>query len=134
MNEQDLAKGYAAGRIGIGLLLLLFPRRMARSMWGGSQGSSPAVTLFVRMVGVRDAILGAGALAAMQQQGETGASARVRPWMSYGAVADGVDAVALLLAYKHLPKRKRFGLLAVAAGGAATGGYLMTTMVEEPRP
>ena len=131
MNERDLARGYAAGRIGIGVLLLLFPRRMARSLWGAAEGSSPAVAFFTRLVGVRDAILGAGALAAMQQEGEATASARVRPWMSYGAVADGVDAIATLLAYKHLPKRKRFALLAIAAGGAATGGYLMTTMVEE---
>jgi hypothetical protein len=133
MNERDLAKGYAAGRIGIGLLLLLFPRRMARTLWGAADGSSPAVAFFARLVGARDAILGAGALAAIQQEGGAGASARVRPWMSYGAVADGVDAVATLLAYKHLPKRKRSGLLVVAAGGAATGGYLMTTMAEDAR-
>jgi hypothetical protein len=131
VNQRDLAKGYAGGRIGIGLLLLLFPRRMARTLWG-AEGSSPAVAFFARLVGARDAILGAGALAAIQQEGEAGASARVRPWMSYGAVADGVDALATLLAYKHLPKRKRFGLLAVAAGGAATGGYLMTAMTEQP--
>ena len=51
--------------------------------------------------------------------------------MSYGAAADAVDAVATLLAYKHLPKRKRFALLAMATGGAATGGYLMTSMVDD---
>ena len=133
MNERDLAKGYAAGRIGIGLLLLLFPRRMSRTLWGAVDGSSPAVAFFARLLGARDAILGAGALAAIQQEGEPGASARVRPWMSYGAVADGVDAVATLLAYRHLPKRRRFGLLVLAASGAATGGYLMTAMVEEKR-
>jgi hypothetical protein len=132
MNERDLARYYAGGRIGIGVLLLLFPRRMSRSLWG-AEGASPAVAFFARLVGARDAILGAGALAAMQQEGTPDASARVRPWMSYGAVADGVDAVATLLAYRHLPKRKRFGLLAMALGGAATGGYLMTTLVEEPR-
>jgi hypothetical protein len=134
MNERDLARGYAAGRIGIGLLLLLFPRRMARTLWGMAEGSSPAVAFFARLVGARDAIIGAGALAAMQQEGEAGASARVRPWMSYGAVADAADAVATVLAYRHLPKRRRFGLLVVAAGGAATGGYLMTAMVDEHRP
>jgi hypothetical protein len=50
--------------------------------------------------------------------------------MSYGAAADAVDAVATLLAYKHLPRRKRFAVLTMAAGGAATGGYLMTSMVD----
>jgi hypothetical protein len=106
---------------------------MARTLWGAAEGSSPAVAFFARLVGARDAILGAGALAAIQQEGGAGASARVRPWMSYGAVADAADAFATLLAYRHLPKRRRFGVLLLAAGGAATGGYLMTAMVEEPR-
>ena len=127
MNERDIAKSYAGGRIAVGVLLLLFPRLMVKGLWGTQAAGSPAVMFFVRMVGVRDAILGAGAVAAMQGEG----TAAVRPWMSYGAAADAVDAVATLLAYKHLPKRKRFGLLAIATGGAATGGYLMTSMVDD---
>jgi hypothetical protein len=130
MDERQMARYYAGGRIGIGLLLLLFPRRLAKGLWGAEAAGSPAVMFFSRLVGVRDAIIGAGTLAALQQEGDPGASARVRPWMSYGAAADAVDAVATLLAYKHLPKRKRFGLLAMAAGGAATGGYLMTSMAD----
>ena len=127
MNERDLAKSYAGGRIGIGILLLLFPRRMVKGLWGADAAGSPAVMFFTRLVGVRDAILGAGTIAALQGEG----TAAVRPWMSYGAAADAVDAGATLLAYKHLPKRKRFALLGMAAGGAATGGYLMTSMVDD---
>ena len=129
MDERELARYYAGGRIGIGILLMLFPRRLARGLWGDGF-DSPAVTFFTRLVGARDAILGAGAIAAMQDG--DGGSATVRPWMSYGAAADAFDAVATLLAYKHLPKRKRFGLLVMAAGGAATGAYLMTSMVDDP--
>ena len=127
MNERDLAKSYAGGRIGIGILLLLFPRRMVRGLWGASAAASPAVLFFTRLVGARDAILGAGTMAALQGEG----TAAVRPWMSYGAAADAVDAVATLLAYQHLPKRKRFVLLLMASGGAATGGYLMTSMTDD---
>ena len=127
MNERDLARSYAGGRIGIGILLLLFPRLMAKGLWGPAAAASPAVVFFSRLVGVRDAILGAGTIAALQGEG----TASVRPWMSYGAAADAVDAVATLLAYKHLPKRKRFVLLTMAAGGAATGGYLMSSMVDD---
>ena len=127
MNERELAKYYAGGRIGIGILLLLFPRRMAKGLWGAGVAGTPAVLFFSRIVGARDAILGAGAMAALQGEG----TAAVRPWMSYGAAADAVDAVATLLAYKHLPKRKRFALLTMAAAGAATGGYLMTSMVDD---
>lgn len=127
MDERELAKYYAGGRIGIGILLLLFPRLMAKGLWGTTAAGSPAVLFFSRLVGARDAILGAGTLAALQGEG----TAAVRPWMSYGAAADAVDAVATLLAYKHLPKRKRFALLSMAAGGAATGGYLMTSMSDD---
>ena len=131
MNPRDLARSYAGGRIAIGLLLLLFPRRMARGLFGASE-VSPAVVYFARLLGARDAILGAGAIAAMQQQEDGDATARIRPWMSYGAAADAVDALATLLAYRHLPKRKRFAVLTMATGGAATGGYLMTSMVDTP--
>lgn len=127
MNERDLARYYAGGRIGIGILLMLFPRLMAKGLWGAATAASPAVVFFSRLVGARDAILGAGTMAALQGEG----TSSVRPWMSYGAAADAVDAVATLLAYKHLPKRKRFALLTMAAGGAATGGYLMTSMVDD---
>ena len=127
MNERDLARSYAGGRIAIGMLLMLFPRRMAKGLWGSTADVSPAVLFFSRLVGVRDAILGAGTVAALQGEG----TAAVRPWMSYGAAADAFDAIATLLAYKHLPKRKRFVLLMMASGGAATGGYLMTAMADE---
>ena len=128
MNEREMARYYASGRVVIGVLLLLFPRRLARALWGTAPTSSPAVAFFTRMVGARDAILGAGTLAALQQEG----TVAVRPWMSYGAAADAADALAVVLAYRHLPKRKRFALLTLSAGGAATGGYLMTSMVDEP--
>ena len=127
MNPRELARYYGGGRIAIGLALLLFPRLAAKGLWGATTAASPAVMFFTRLVGARDAILGAGTIAALQQEG----TAAVRPWMSYGAAADAVDAVSTLLAYKHLPKRKRFALLSIAAGGAVTGGYLMTSMVDD---
>lgn len=127
MNQRELARYYAGGRIGIGIVLLLFPRLAAKGLWGAAQAASPAVMFFTRMVGARDAILGAGTIAALQQEG----TVAVRPWMSYGAAADAFDAIATVLAYRHLPKRKRFALLTMAAGGAATGGYLMTSMVDD---
>jgi hypothetical protein len=117
MNERDVAKYLAGGRAAIGILLLLFPRWASRAVWGEA-GTSPAAAFFCRLAGARDVILGAGALAAADADGG------IRPWMTYGAAADAADAVATLLAYRHLPKRKRFALLAAAAGSSATGGYL----------
>ena len=130
MNERDLAKSYAGGRVAIGLVLLLFPRRAMQGVWGADAASSPAVKFLTRLVGARDVILGAGALAALQEAGPAGSTAHVRPWMTYGAAADATDAVATVLAYRHLPRWKRLGLLLVASGGAATGGDLMTLFDE----
>ena len=128
MNPKDLAKSYAGGRIVIGLTLLLFPRRAMQGLWGKAAAGAPAVLFLGRLVGVRDVILGAGAIAALQAEADGAAKGAVRPWMTYGAAADATDAVATLLAFGHLPKWKRLGLLLMAAGGAATGGYLMTAV------
>ncbi|MEA3075738.1 MAG: hypothetical protein QOF60_646 [Actinomycetota bacterium] len=125
MDDRDLAKYYAAGRVGIGLLMLLVPGRMLSGMVGRDAARTPAVKLLGRLLGVRDAIIGAGSLAVLNR-GAEGYAAEVRPWMSYGAVADAGDALFMLFAYRHLPKRKRFGVLLLALSGAGTGGYLVT--------
>ena len=118
MDDRELARFYAAGRLGIGVLALLFPGWLVASLVGGER-TRTAKTLG-RMLGVRDAVIGAGTQVAMQQE-----KVPLRPWMTYGAVADAVDAVAILLAYRSLPKRRRFVMLLMAISGAATGGYLV---------
>jgi len=122
MEDRDLATYYASGRVAIGLLLLLFPNRMLGGIIGGRDRMTPILRYLARLVGVRDAILGAGALAALQD----GDHARIRPWMTYGAIADSVDTLATLGAYKHLPRMKRFGMLCMGLTGAGAGGYLLT--------
>lgn len=126
MNTKDLAKYYASGRIGIGLLLLVFPGRVLQGMLGGASAVTPGVKLLGRMLGVRDAIIGVGALASL---GKDPGSAQKR-WTTYATVADSTDALAMLLAYRSLPKRKRFAMVVLAASGAATGGYLVTASAE----
>jgi hypothetical protein len=123
MNPRDLGRAYAGGRLAIGLALVLFPRLVMGGLAGGRAQMTPALVLVTRLLGVRDAILGAGTLAALEANDADG----VRTWMTYGAIADGGDALATLAGYRHLPRFKRFGLLGVASGGAATGAYLRST-------
>jgi hypothetical protein len=118
MNPRDVARSYAGGRVAIGVLLFLFPDRVLRGMFG----SSPAVSFLGRLVGARDLIIGAGTLVALQSGDDTDVS----PWMTYGAAADAADALATLVAYQHLPRFKRFGLLLMALGGAGTGAWART--------
>ena len=121
MSDRDLARYYAGSRVVIGLLLFLFPSALLKGMLGQRE-VVPGLRLFGRLVGARDAILGAGAIAALQDDHPHA----VRPWMVYGMAADAADAVAMAIAYRHLPKRRRFATVAMAVGGAAAGGYLMT--------
>lgn len=121
MDDRGFAKSYAASRVAVGLLLFLFPGRVLKGMLGGRDVPA-GVALIGRLLGARDAILGAGAIAALQDNHPHS----VRPWMAYGMVADASDALGMLVAYRHLPRRKRFVMLSMALGGAGAGGYLMT--------
>lgn len=121
MDTTLLTRYFAGGRVGIGALLLLAPRLVLRGMLGGSEAVTPGVKLIGRMLGTRDALLGIGTLEALAGRGD------VRPWLRYSALADASDAAAMVLAFGHLPKRKRAAMVLFALGGAATGAYLSTT-------
>jgi hypothetical protein len=118
MDERELAKYYGGGRLAIGLLMVLFPGRFMRDIAGGSTRGHKTAG---RMIGVRDALLGVGTLVAMQEE-----KAPLRPWMTYGALADATDALWFLFAFRSLPKWKRLLFLMLSIGGASTGGYLVT--------
>ena len=114
MDDRQLARSFSFVRIGFGLAFLLMPR-LATKPWMGAGADSPALRWMTRAFGVRDALLGVGTLIALDDKKP------VRQWLHYGAVSDSVDAIATLIAYRHLPPYRRFALLAAAASGAATG-------------
>lgn len=115
MDDKQQAIWFSGARVGIGALMFLFPGLVFGPLAKGRRNITPLVKLLGRLVGARDVVIGAGALVALQNGEPAG------QWMAYGAAADGADAVAALLAYRHLPKRTRFGLVLAAAGGASTG-------------
>lgn len=69
-----------------------------------------------RAVGVHDLTLGLGVIASLNR-----GDAHAADWVRASATADVGDAVATALAYRHLPRRKRFGVLVLAAGAAVVG-------------
>jgi hypothetical protein len=83
-----MVRGIAIGRVGVGVVATLAPSAAARFQFGSA---APALTIAVRMLGVRDLALGVGALLAARH-----GSAQLRGWVEAGAVADGVDAAAFL--------------------------------------
>jgi hypothetical protein len=117
MEGRELAVSLARARIAIGVVSLLVPRLVARTMTG-RDGSEGGTGLFARMVGARDFGLGLGMLVALDR------GAPVRGWHEASAVVDGIDAVACLLARRHIRTSALPGTVGLAASGALLSAWL----------
>jgi hypothetical protein len=115
MEERGLAVSLARGRIAFGVVSLLAPGLVARTMSGAGTAEG-GTRLFVRMLGARDLGVGLGLQLALDRDAPT------RGWLEASAVIDGLDAAASLLARNHL----RPGVLPGVFGLAATGALLST--------
>jgi len=119
-QRKLIALWFARIRALLGLKLVLFPGLITKVCIGKS---TPVSNAAVRMVGVRDLGLGLGAVAGVRE------GTQAPEWMGWGAVADGVDALALLIT-PGLPKRARLtGLF--AAGAAVVGMKLAWELADE---
>jgi hypothetical protein len=123
MEGRKVAVGLAGGRIAIGVLSLLAPGPLARTMTG-RDGSGGGTSLFVTMVGARDLGLGLGMLSALDRGGP------VRGWLEASALVDGIDVAACLLARHHV----RTSVLPGAVGLAATGALLSAWLSRQLDP
>jgi len=117
MEERDLAVTLARGRIAFGVVSLLAPGLVARTMTGSDE-SGGGTRLFVRMVGARDLGVGLGLQVALDRDAPT------RGWLEASAVIDGIDAAACLLARHHLRPAVFPGTLVLAATGALLSAWL----------
>ena len=117
MEGRNLAISLAGGRIAIGVVSLLAPGFVGRTMTG-RDGAEGGTRLFARMVGARDLGLGLGLLGALNR------GAPVRGWLEASAVVDGIDTVACLLARDHIRTRVLPGAVGLAAAGALLSAWL----------
>jgi hypothetical protein len=117
MERSDLAVSLARARIAIGVISLLAPEVVARTMTR-RDGSQAGTRLFARMVGARDLGLGVGLLVALDR------GAPVRGWLEASAVVDGIDAVACLLARHHIRTSVLPGAVGLATAGALLSAWL----------
>jgi hypothetical protein len=123
MEERDLAVTLARGRIAFGVVSLLAPGLVARTMTGGHE-SDGGTRLFVRMIGARDLGVGLGLHLALDRDAPT------RGWLEASAVIDGIDVAACLLARHHL----RPGVFPGTLGMAATGTMLSAWLARQLEP
>jgi hypothetical protein len=117
MEGRHLAVDLASGRIAIGVVSLLAPGIVGRTMLGriGSEGGT---RLFARMLGARDLGLGLGVLVALDR------GTPVRGWLEASAAVDGIDAAACLLARDHIRTSVFPGAVGLAAAGTLISAWL----------
>jgi hypothetical protein len=123
MEGTDLAVSLARGRIAIGVLSVLAPEFVGRTMTD-PDGTTGGTRLFARMLGARDLGLGLGVLIALDR------GAPVRGWLEASALVDGIDVAACLLARRHM----RTGVFPAAVGLAAAGALLSAWLARQLDP
>jgi hypothetical protein len=118
--KRDQARVYAqalaGGRFALGLAFFLLPKA-GSGLWTGDT-KTPSVSLLSRALGARDMAIGLGGLLALRQEGP------VRGWLEAGGFADAGDALATVVAWRRLPRARRWLVLVLAAGAAITAGVL----------
>jgi hypothetical protein len=112
MAPREAARVLAAGRIAIGAGLLAAPR-LTLGVWIGRDAAAGGVAALGRALGVREVVLGAVALHALDEP-ESGP--RVLRML---AACDAVDAAATLAARRALPSGGLALVTAMASAGAA---------------
>lgn len=118
MDTTTATRVLAATRLAYGAGLVALPGRLALP-WIGSDADRPATRVALRALGVRDAALGAGALA------YAGDDARLRPWLAVAIASDLVDMAATLAAPGNaMPASRRWPVAAIAGLAAAAGAAL----------
>jgi hypothetical protein len=111
----------ARSRAVVGLTLVLLPG-LAGWLWFGE--SSARTRALLRMVGVRDLVLGVGALTSVKEHTQDA------EWVGMGAVADAFDGI-VTLTVPGLPLRGR--LVGPAALGSAVIGMQTARALADAR-
>jgi hypothetical protein len=110
LDRRRIAIVIARGRVVLGLGALVVPGLTVRALVGDAD---PTTRTLTRMLGARDLALGLGAITSVRERTQDA------EWVSMGALADGVDALAGLFT-PGLPTRAR--LMGIVAAGAAVVG------------
>ena len=114
MELRQFALYVSRVRVGLGITMMVSPR-VAFGPFYGREVTDPAATAITRMMGARDAALGAGAAIAVGER--TGAE----NWISMLAVVDGLDAIVNLASPRIGWRGKLLGVLgAVSCVGHIT--------------
>jgi hypothetical protein len=123
LDHRQIALVVARGRAVNGLVMLALPGVVGWLLFGKA-GRQPATRALVRLVGVRDLVLGIGAITTLKER------TMDAEWVGMGAAADAVDGL-VSLASPGLPRRTR--LVALVGGSAAAAGLLASRKIADER-
>jgi len=121
-DHRRVALAIARGRAVSGLVMLVLPGAVGWILFGRA-GRTPAVRALLRFVGVRDLVLGVGAITTIKER------TMDAEWVGMGAVADAVDGV-VSLATPGITRRARVVSL-VGGGAAAVGVFASRALADE---
>jgi hypothetical protein len=110
-SPDPLAVAAGSIRLASGVSFLVAPQA-ASSLWGSDPDDNPTVSLLLRSMGYRDALIGGLLLRAGMRRDRTTAG-----WFLASAGADLADLVGGLANHDRLPQRSR----TVGIGGAVLG-------------
>jgi hypothetical protein len=125
LDVKATTKAIAFARLALGASYLLAPGP-AMKLWPGRSGSTDEdqamARLLARSVGGRDVALAVGALLALSHD------TPVRGWVEAACLADGVDALAIGIAFRHLPRNRAVLMFAASLGTAMIGRRLASSL------
>jgi len=121
LDTRTTALVLGRSRAVIGLVLVFLPGLAARLWFGENSARTRAL---LRMVGVRDLILGVGALTSVKE------GTQDAEWIGMGALVDAVDGFVTLTA-PGIPRRGR--LVGPAALGSAALGLKLARDLADAR-
>jgi hypothetical protein len=122
-DHRRVALILARGRAVNGLVMLVVPGVVGWVLFG-KDGRTPTTRALLRLVGVRDLVLGVGAITTLKEQ------TMDAEWVGMGAVADAVDGL-VSLATPGLARRSR--LVSLVGGSAAGAGLLAARKLADER-
>ncbi len=115
MENRQLARQIALGRIGIGLTALLTTKLFGLIFAGREAAEDPVTRMAARLFGIRDVALGLALIDALDN------GQPVKRLIQLGMMCDLTDVLAVTAGIRALPWRGRFLGLALAGGFAAMG-------------
>ncbi|MDQ1458431.1 MAG: hypothetical protein QOH28_4051 [Actinomycetota bacterium] len=122
-DHRRVALAIARGRAVSGLVMLVLPGAVGWTLFGRA-GRAPAARALLRFVGVRDLVLGLGAITTIKER------TMDAEWVGMGAVADAVDGVVSLATPGLTPQAR---LVSLVGGGAAAVGLLSSRRLADER-